>query len=317
MKKLITNFKVLMLVALTIGAASCTDDDDNGGVLDNNNSAYDLTVDNADFTILNAALLRTGLDATLDQAGGTFTVFAPTDTAFQTFLSANGFATIDDVPVLILRNTLRNHVLGTVARSTDLTDGYVKTSATNGDGDALDLYVDLTAGVVLNGGAEVTMADVSVDNGVVHVVDEVIALPTVVTLAAANPSFSNLVTAVDQEGLVPTLSDDTATFTVFAPTNDAFQALIDESTTDGLNNISDVLALSNLTDVLTYHVVSGAAVRAENIVDGANVDPIGPGTFSITGTVITDAQTRDTNIIVTNITSINGVVHAIDNVLLP
>ncbi|MBF4985315.1 fasciclin domain-containing protein, partial [Nonlabens mediterrranea] len=171
MKKLVTNFKVLMLAVLTVSAVSCTDDDDNGGVLDNNNSAYDLTVDNADFTILNAALLRTGLDATLDQAGGTYTVFAPTDTAFQTFLSANGFASIDDVPVLVLRNTLRNHVLSSVARSTDLTDGYVKTIATNDDGDTLDLYVDLTAGVVLNGVAEVTMADVTVDNGVVHVVD--------------------------------------------------------------------------------------------------------------------------------------------------
>ncbi|MGJ8684560.1 MAG: fasciclin domain-containing protein [Nonlabens sp.] len=320
MKKLLTNFKVLFLAVIAISAISCDGDDDNGNVLDNNNSAYDLTVDNPDFTILNAALLRTGLDVTLDQSGGTFTVFAPTDVAFQQFLDDNGFATIDDVPTLVLRNTLRNHVLSTVATSTDLTSGYVKTNAQNADGDFLDLYVDVTTGVVLNGGAEVTAADNSVDNGVVHVVDEVIALPTVVTLAAANPIFSNLVVAVDQEGLVPTLSLTTTDYTVFAPTNDAFQALIDADPADGISSVQDILNLATLSDILTYHVVGGAAVRAGDIMDGMVVDPIGPGTFTINttaGVVITDATGTETNVVVTDVTAINGVVHAIDFVLRP
>lgn len=320
MKKVITNFKVLALAFLAIGAVSCEDDDDNGNVVDNNNTAFDLTVGNADFTILNAALLRTGLDATLDTSGATLTVFAPTNDAFEDFLDDNGFSSIDDVPVLVLRNTLRNHVLGSVARSTDLTSGYVKTSATNSTGDFLDLYVDTDSGVVLNGDAEVVTADINVDNGVVHVVDEVIALPTVVTLAAANPIFSNLVAAVDQEGLVPTLSLTSTDYTVFAPTNDAFQALIDADPADGISSIQDILDLSTLTDILTYHVVGGAAVRAEAITDGLVVDPIGPGTFTINttnGVVITDASGTQINVIVTNVTAVNGVVHAIDFVLRP
>ncbi len=319
MKKLVISFKILILAVIAVTTMSC-DDDDNNNVLDNNNSAFDLTVDNADFTILNAALLRTGLDATLDQSGGTFTVFAPTDTAFQAFLTANSFASIDDVPVLLLRNTLRNHVLGTVATSTDLTSGYVKTSAINENGDSLDLYVDITSGVILNGGAQVTGADNSVDNGVVHVVDEVITLPTVVTLAAANPSFSSLVTAVTQEGLVPTLSLTTTDYTVFAPLDSSFQALIDVDPADGIASVQDILDLATLSDILTYHVIDGAAVRAGDIMDGMVIDPIGPGTFTInttSGVVITDATMTETNVTVTDLTAINGVVHAIDFILRP
>lgn len=334
MKKLVKTFKLLSLAFLAVAAVSCEDDDDNGNAIDNNNSAYDLTVDNANFTILNAALLRTGLDATLDQSGGTFTVFAPTDAAFQTFLSANGFASIDDVPVAVLRNTLLNHVLGVVARSTDLTSGYVKTNATNDDGDFLDLYVDLTSGVTLNGVADVdlTMADITVDNGVVHVVDEVIALPTVATLAAANPSLSSLVAALSQEELVSAVSDPAATLTVFAPLNSSFDALITEDPLMlGWSDINDILALGNgaaagstLDAVLTYHVVGTQVVRAEDITDGLAPMTLQGTTFTINvaadGSVsITDNQGRTTGVILaaTNITATNGVVHAIDNVLIP
>ncbi|WP_438962352.1 fasciclin domain-containing protein [Nonlabens sp.] len=320
MKKQLTTLKCIALAAIALTTVSCEDSDDNGNIIDNNNSISDIVDDNPTFTILDNALERTGLDQTLDQAGGTFTVFAPTDTAFQTFLSANGFATIDDVPVVLLRNTLRNHVLSTVAMSTDLSDGYVKTNATNENNDFLDLYIDLDGGVFLNGDAEVTTADVNADNGVIHIVDEVIALPTVATLAAANPNFDNLVTALTQENLVSTVADPAATLTVFAPLNSSFQSLIDADPNDSLTDINAILGLANLSDILTYHVVSGAAVRAEDITDGLIVDPLGPGTFTINttnGVVITDANSRTVEVIVTNVTAINGVVHAIDNVLLP
>ncbi|ALM20414.1 hypothetical protein AAT17_03780 [Nonlabens sp. MIC269] len=314
-------FSFLAIASLTL--TSCDDDDDN--IIDSNNSAYDLTVSNSNFTSLRAALERTGLDATLD-GNGTFTVFAPTDTAFTTFLSANGFASLDAVPTDVLRNVLLNHVLGSVNRSGDLVDGYVKTSATDASGNNLDAYIDASAFTVNNAAIDTSQVNIEVDNGVVHVMDAVIPLPTVADLAVYNPAFGNLVTAVSQEGLVAALSatDASATpappFTVFAPTNDAFQALIDADPNDGLNNINDVLALNNLSDILLYHVVSGAAVRAEAIMDGDVVDPITMGTFTINttnGVVITDGTNTETNVIVTNVTGINGVVHAIDFVLRP
>jgi len=320
MNKLTVNFKIFILAFIAIGVFSCVDDDDNGNVLDNNNSAFDFTVDNPEFTMFNRALILSGLDATLDQSGGTFTVFAPTDMAFQAFLSANGFATVNDVPILLLRNTLRNHMIGTVNLSTDFTDGYLKTIASNDTGDFIDLYVDTTSGIVLNGTTQIITVDRNVDNGVLHIVDEVIELPTTATFIEVDPNFSNFFTALNQEGLLMPLNSSSTEYTVFAPLNDAFQALIDEDPADSITSISDILALSNLSDILNYHIVSGMTVRNADIIDGDILDPLGPGTFTIntaSGLVITDGNMSTVNITLTDLIAVNGVVHGIDLVLRP
>lgn len=315
MKKTKFLLKTLLAAVFAISAVSCDDDD--------NNVAAQPTIAavvnaNPDFSSLKAALDRADLTSTLN-GPGPFTVFAPTNTAFNTFLQTNGFANLEAVPVDVLRNTLLNHVITGSVASTALTNGYVKTNATNSTGDFLDLYVDIRAGVVLNGGPEVSSADNAALNGIIHVVDEVIALPTVVTLAAANPNFSNLEAALGQENLVATLSG-AGPFTVFAPLDSSFQAFIDADPNDGFSSIQDVLALPTLNAVLTYHVTSAGAVRAAAITNGQVVTTVQGGTFTINttnGVVITDANSRTTNVIVTDVTAINGVVHAIDNVLLP
>lgn len=327
MKKHLFKAKYLVLVAVALTAVSC-DDDDNGNEIDNSNTIYDIVDDNADFSILEDALELTGLDDTLD-SNGSFTVFAPTDTAFNAFFTANNIPSVNDVPVATLRNILLNHVVAGEVTSGMLTDGYVKTQATNTSGENLDLYVDLTTGVVLNGGATVTTPDIAADNGVVHIVNEVIGLPTIATLAAANPSFSNLVTALAQEELVSVVADLNANLTVFAPLNTSFDALVQEDPLNaGWTSVADVLALgdgnssstSTLDGVLTYHVLNTGDVRAADITDGVMPTTVQGTTFTInttSGVVITDGNSRAINVIVTDVTAINGVVHAIDNVLLP
>lgn len=337
MKILFKKAQYLLFAGLAFAAVSC-DDDDNGNEIDNGNSIADIVRTDANFTILNAALEQTGLDATLD-ANGTFTVFAPTDAAFQALLDADptdGLSTPADLLALpSLQNILLNHVLSTEIPSTALSDGYLKTLATDdgtNSGNALDLYVDLTSGVVLNGGPSVanpaTDADIMADNGVVHIIDGVLTLPTIATLAAANPSFGNLVAALDQEGLVSAVSDVTGTYTVFAPLNTSFDALVSEDPLGaGWTGVGDILALGDMSAsstsvldrVLTYHVIPNAAVRAEDIMNGQVVTTIETGTFTIdtsNGIFITDENGRSIEVIVTNVTAINGVVHAIDNVLL-
>lgn len=315
MKKTKFLLKTLFVAVFAISAVSCDDDD--------NNVAAQPTIaavvnSNPNFSSLKAALDRAGLTSVLNGAGP-FTVFAPDNDAFDDFLTDNGFANLQAVPEDLLRNTLLNHVITGSVASTALTNGYVKTNATNSTGDFLDLYVDIRAGVVLNGGPEVSSADNAALNGIIHVVDEVIALPTITTLAVANPNFSNLSAALGQQSLVATVSS-AGPFTVFAPLNSSFQALIDADPNDGLNSIADILALPNLTAVLTYHVAPGA-VRAASITNGLVVNTANTGTsFTINttnGVRITDANGRITNVVVTDVTATNGVVHAIDNVLLP
>lgn len=285
------------------------------------NTITGLAVKNPNLKILVQALTRADLAATLKGAGP-FTVFAPTDAAFTAFLKTTPYATVNDVPKDVLTQILLNHVVSGSVKSTALTTTYIKTlakgsaSATN----YLSMYVDVTSGVKLNGVANVTTADVMASNGVIHVVDAVINLPTVVTHALANKNFSSLVGALKRPGepdFVVTLSG-AGPFTVFAPTNAAFTALNTELAPGGIASVS----AANLTKVLQYHVVSGANVLAATLTEGQIVTPIltPAQTFTIQltgGAKIKDARNRVSNIIITDVQCSNGVIHAIDKVLLP
>jgi len=267
------------------------------------------------------ALTITGLDIVLDDRTGAFTVFAPDNTAFDTFLSGTGFGSVNDVPVTVLTQVLLNHVLSGVFMSSGLETSYTTTLATYAETTRnLSLYINTDSGVTLNGISNVDAADVEAANGVVHIVDAVIALPTVVTFATADPTFSNLVSALtreDQPDYVSVLTTvqgtSPAPFTVFAPTNDAFANLLVEL---GVSSLDDIPG-ATLTATLNTHVIPEANVRAEDLVSGT-VSTLGDDIIiDATSATITDQNGRVSNIIVTDVQASNGVVHAIDKVLLP
>lgn len=311
--------KISMIVFIAIGITSCSDDDDNNPNPPTNTIA-DFVASNDDYSSLEEALDKAGLTATL--AGqGDFTVFAPNNTAFAAFLTANGFASLDDVPTDLLKNVLLNHVVSGKVMAADLSTGYINSLATEASsGENLSMYINTTSGVKLNGISTVTTADVAVDNGVIHAVNSVIGLPTVVTFATADPTFTTLVAALtrdDQPDYVAVLSTPAGTspapFTVFAPTNDAFVALLAELGASGLNDIDGPV----LTAALNTHVIAGANVRAEDLVNGT-VSTLGDDLVIDAGNAtITDPNGRVSNIIVVNVQAANGVVHVINKVLLP
>lgn len=313
-------FKTAFILLLSVVVFSCSDDDDNTVTPNEEVTIAAFVAANADYSSLFAALERADLAATLDGTDE-FTVFAPDNAAFSAFLSANGFASLNDVPVDLLRNVLLNHVVAGTVESTQLTTGYVNTLATNGaSGDNLSLYVNTASGVELNGISNVTTADIEATNGVIHAVDVVIDLPTVVTFATADATFGSLVAALtraDQPDFVSVLSSplgtDPAPFTVFAPTNNAFSELLVEL---GVNDLSDIDG-ATLTAALNLHVIAGANVRAEDLVDGTVSTLGGDITIDAANATITDANGRVSNIVVVNVQAINGVVHAIDTVILP
>jgi uncharacterized surface protein with fasciclin (FAS1) repeats len=303
--------KLIKLTLLAVSSTlmfSCSEDDS----LNQDRTLSEFFSTNPEFTNLYAALEKAELVETLNQ-GGTFTVFAPTNAAFAEFLSANGFANLEAVPTPLLKEVLLNHVLNARVPSSEVSTGYVKTL---GKGNAsatstLSMFINVTDnGVRINGVANVTAFDINCNNGVVHVVDDVIGLPTVVTHAVANPNFSTLVSLLSQQNLVSTLasSNSPAPFTVFAPLDSAF----DTATL----NLYGTLSSSQRTAVLTYHVVGGANVLSNAIPSGP-ITTLETGTFTITGTTIRDEQMRNTSIVLTDVQAANGVIHAVNQVLLP
>jgi len=315
--KTLSKLKIIItIVVLAFFITSCDNNDD--PIVDNTITGIAKTSPN--LSILVQALVKADLAETL-KGTGPYTVFAPTDAAFVAFLKTTPYATLNDVPKEALTQILLNHVVSGSVKSTSLTTGYIKTlakgsaSTTNN----LSMFVNTASNMVkLNGEATVTAADIMASNGVVHVVDKVIGLPTIVTHATANPSFTSLVgalTGAGQPDFVGILSG-TGPFTVFAPTNDAFTALNTELAPGGIAGVS----AANLTKVLQYHVANGN-VLAASLTEGQMVATLQtPQKFTVQltgGAKIKDANNRISTIIATDVQCSNGVIHVLNKVLLP
>ena len=324
MKNLLQLSKLTFLLFVGFSIQSCSDDDDDVTTPTGPSNIVEIAMDTPDLSNLVAALSVADGNLVDVLSGGEFTVLAPTNEAFETFLAANGFMSLSEVPTDVLSNILLNHVISGTINSTNLVDagsGYSTTNASNMDGDNLSLYFDTSSGVTFNGISSVVAADIVASNGIVHVVDEVIGLPTVVTFAVSNPAFSTLVAAMTTEGLsvdivsILSSSDEPSPFTVFAPTNDAFGSLLAELELNALGDIP----VSILEATLGTHVAPEANVRSTDLVDGMSVNTISSTiTVSLSdGAKLIDPYGREANIVAVDIQAYNGVVHVIDNVLLP
>ncbi|RHW75036.1 fasciclin domain-containing protein [Colwellia sp. RSH04] len=284
----------------------------------NSMSLVDVAVNNGNFTTLAAALQATGLDTVLADLDSDYTVFAPTDAAFAKLPEG----TVEGLTTEQLASVLLYHVIpGKV-----MSDGAITLAqsdmnmAETANGTKVSLsFVDST--LFING-AKVSTADVMADNGVIHVVDNVILPPSsvdmtsqsIVDVALADPdNFSTLVAALSAADLVSTLADETATFTVFAPTNAAFEK-IDSDALSAL--LADSAALTN---VLLSHVVSGASLSALDAyaANGKSITTASGNQVEITVDETTGMlMIGGANVTVTNIQTSNGTIHVIDTVIL-
>jgi len=309
--------KLLPILVFSIFFQSCSDDDEVIQTIASN-TIVDVAVAN-NLTSLVAAVTRANLATTLS-GDGTYTVFAPTDAAFQDLLDTNDdWNTVNDIPVSTLTDVLLFHTLGgSEVRSTDLSDTYVNTLLTGPNAEPLSLQVEVTGGVAFNGDATPLAVDVEASNGIVHVINKVMLPPNVVNLALNNAGFTTLVAALTDSrhttDFVEVLSGS-GPFTVFAPTNDAFQALLDSD--PNWNSLADI-DIATLEAVLLYHVVSGANVQANQLSSQSYSTLGGDITVDLTsGAQIVTTSNQTANIIITDVQGTNGVVHAVDTVLLP
>ena len=266
-------------------------------------TVVDIIVDSENHNTLETAVVAAGLVDALS-GEGPFTVFAPTDDAFAALPDGTLDAVLADAD--LLTSILTHHVAEGSVLSTDLEDGMMVTTL-NGT----ELMVTINDNGVMIDNAMVTVADLTADNGVVHVIDAVL-IPedptTVVDIIVDSENHNTLETAVVAAGLVDALSGE-GPFTVFAPTDDAFAALPD-GTLDAVLADADLL-----TSILTHHVAEGS-VLSTDLEDGMMVTTLNGTELMVTinenGVMIDNAM-----VTVADLVADNGVVHVIDAVLIP
>jgi uncharacterized surface protein with fasciclin (FAS1) repeats len=257
---------------------------------------------------------------------GTLTVFAPTNDAFDDLaVELTGSATATGPDLLteankpLLRAVLQYHVLTSEVTAGAIPFGRAITSAES----SISKIESGSPPVITDGRnrtARITATDIDANNGVVHLIDNVI-LPADKDIvetaqaagAGATPEFTILVEAVGAAGLAATLGGE-GPFTVFAPTDAAFAALLTEL---GVTKQQLLANTALLTRVLTYHVVPAVVLKAEVPV-GTAVATVETGTFTVGADLrITDERGRSAAIVGTDVFADNGVIHVIDKVILP
>ena len=276
----------------------------------------DVAIEAGDFTTLIAAIDAAGLTSTIDDASATLTVFAPTDAAFALL----GGAAINDLladPDALSDILLYHVVSGTALDSAAATDA-VGTTIEMANGDRVgvsakndSLFLNLS---------KVTATDIQADNGVIHVIDAVLMPPadatpsesTIINIAAADERFTTLVAALGATGLDTVLASDTETFTVFAPTDAAFEAM-------GSANVTALLGdLDNLTEILQQHVITDAAVDAVTAysLSGNAATTVGGAEVPISISSKRELRVGGAKVIIADIHASNGVIHVIDTVIV-
>merc|ERR1712106_109405 len=217
------------------------------------------------------AVKAAGLVDTLSGAG-TFTVFAPTNDAFAKIdpTALNGLIANPEA----LKKVLLRHVLPNEIKAGEISLGTTDLRAVSGDKISVDKNDNSVQVVSGSDTAQVVTVDISASNGIIHVIDTVLVskLDSIAEIVIGNPSFSALLTAVKAAGLVDTLSG-AGTFTVFAPTNDAF-AKIDPTALRGLLANPEALKKVLLRHVLPNEIKAGEIPRGSTEVTAASGDKI-------------------------------------------
>ncbi|MHC5113710.1 MAG: fasciclin domain-containing protein [Planctomycetota bacterium] len=264
----------------------------------------DTAVEAGSFKTLAAALDAADLIPAL-KGDGPFTVFAPTDEAFAKLPKGTVQTLLKKENRGLLTAILTYHVVPGRYTAADVV---TRTGAATLNGQRVDIATN-NGGVQIDN-ANVIKADIGCANGVIHVIDRVIMPGTDDLVAAAvnAGSFETLVAAVKAAGLASTLTG--GEFTVFAPTDAAF-AKLPAGTVESLLEPEN---RSTLIEILKYHVVPGR-VYARDALNAETAETAAGARVRFT--LGSGLRVNDANVINANIETSNGVIHVIDQVLLP
>ena len=290
----------------------------NGDVTYEPRSIVEMALQAGNLDTLAAALEASDLISVLDDESQTYTVFAPTDDAFAK-LGEDAISDLLADPDK-LRDILLYHVVPGAAVDAATASSLAGTTVTTANDD--DIAVSLDEGKLFINMSEVIATDIIASNGIIHLIDSVLIPPadtdddailgSIVETAVAAGSFNTLVAALQATGLDEVLANTEETFTVFAPTDDAFAKLGDD-TINALLADPDTLA-----SILLYHVIGDQAVDSTTAISlaGNSVTTVNGAAVSISldGSRL---LINDSAVIAPDVVASNGIIHGIDTVLLP
>lgn len=316
MKKLSKFLCLLFFITLL---SSCSNNNDE---IVEANTILDIAKKNDNLSSFVSAVTRVDLSTTLTDSGPS-TVFAPSNEAFQALLDSNSdWSSLDDISDENLKNILLFHILDRNFKKIDIPnpDAYYNTLAVGPNDEPLSLQVEgLNNGngeIEFNGDSRVDIFDIEASNGYIHVIDKVMLPPNIVKLLL-NFNFTSFFAALTDNRHTTNFTsilNGNGPFTLFAPTNQAFNLLLNSNPV--WNSLADV-PITTLEAILLYHVVNESNIQADQLSNG-NVSALG-GTITIDltyGPKIRTTNDQIVDIILNDIQGINGVVHGINSVLL-
>ena len=305
----------VLVLALFLSASfvlsGCDDDDDDGGMgTTPDPTIAELAAETSDLSTLVAALQAAGLDDNLQQ-DGPFTVFAPTNAAFE---SVDTEALTSDAD--LLTKILQYHVIAGQEISADqIEDGQTVETL---QGESLEFSVE--NGTVRVNGATVQTPNLQASNGIVHTIDGVLLREiNAVERATISPSFSILADLVGAAGLADALSgpgpDGEDGLTVFAPTNDAFLAALDNNDN---GQIDDDEIPSSAAEILQYHVLDDVFLATDVPTSETNLPTLEGSELTVVRSgsdVAINPGAENASVVAPDVAVENGVIHGIDTVL--
>lgn len=296
-------FSSLLLLILSISSCELFDIDD-GVEEEPKNDLKSLLSERVGYSLFNEALDKIGLEVE------NRTIFVPRNDAFETYLNGRS---LDDIDPIELEYLMNYHILFGQMTQQELPTGYSQTDAfyrydDDGTLNRMDMYINTANNLAINQKVKITLADIVVDDGVIHEVDKVIAPPTTLELAEIH-GLDSFVAAVDLLGLRPLISES-GPYSIYAPTNEAFQTVMAQK---GWNSLSDI-PTSTLESTIKYHIAENAIVLEDNpeSFDAMNNRRI--FIYGGSGRLIDENQ-NDCYIVDRNIQGVNGVLHTIDDIL--
>lgn len=272
-----------------------------------------------DLQALTDAIVSQGLKEAI-ATSDPITVFGPTDCAFEKFANSKQCCPCGDLTQILLY-----HVVPQYLPSCQLKNDTLYDTLRQDDGVTRKVRVNVYSKPFRNtiavNGVEVVEADIKASNGVLHKIDKVLCPPcgTIYGNLQKLPEFSLLVTAIQTAGLVDALNNPESSLTLFAPDNQAFEKLLEET---GLT-LEELLNSPELANILLYHVLGqtvftvaireGYTCHLATLLDGKTID-----LKRRCGCIkVIDEVERKSKVIGKNLVSDGGVIHKISEVLLP